>query len=153
MARALVAYASKHGSTREVAERIASVLGGRGLTVDVTSAAGVRGPLDGYDLVVLGGALYSGRWHSGARRFLRKHRELAGIDTAVFGMGPRQDLEESWQAARTQLDRALRKQAWFHPCAKAVFGGVDPPKRSEHRDLRDWDAIASWAESLAVPGT
>src|SRR3954462_14122995 len=58
----LVAYATKHGSTREVAEAVAGTREQRGVDVDVLPAASA-GSLDGYDGVVLGGALYTGRWH------------------------------------------------------------------------------------------
>src|SRR5271169_5073510 len=50
----------------------------------------------GYDLVVFGAPLYSGRWHRDARRFLRRHRrELAAVPVAVFAMGPRTGTEEA----------------------------------------------------------
>lgn len=151
MARALVAYATRSGSTAEVAEAIAEALRRRELTVTVAPAARVRDPVDGYDLVVLGGALYSGRWQSGAPRFLRRHRhELDGMAVAVFGMGPRRDAEEAWQKSREQLNRALTKRSWLRPVAVTVFGGVDPPKKRERRDIRDWAAIEAWAEAIAA---
>jgi menaquinone-dependent protoporphyrinogen oxidase len=150
MTSALVAYATKGGSTAEVAEAIAATLRKRGLSVTVTRAGRARDRVDGYDLVVLGGALYSGRWHNGAHRFLRRHRrELDGTAVAVFGMGPRRDAEEAWQKARDQLNRALGKRPWLRPMAVTVFGGVDPPKKRDRRDIRDWDAIAAWADAIA----
>jgi len=98
---------------------------------------------------VLGGSIYSGRWHRGAQRFLRRHRrELKSPAVAVFGMGPRKNVQESWDTSKAQLERALSKQSWLHPVAVTVFGGVDPPKKTQHRDLRDWDAIRAWAETL-----
>lgn len=149
MKAALVAYATKSGSTREVAMAVADVLRGRGLFVMVAEAARVRERVDVYDLIVLGGAIYSGRWHKGAHRFLRRHRgELAAPAVAVFGMGPRDDLPGPWEASRLQLNRALSRHPWLHPATVAVFGGVDPPGKRQHRDLRDWDAIRAWAEAL-----
>lgn len=150
MGCALVAYASRSGSTAEVAEAIADVLRRREFTVMVAPAARVRDQVGDYDLVVLGGALYSGRWHSGAHRFLRRHRrELDGAAVAIFGMGPRRDAEEAWQKSREQLNRALSKRSWLRPVAITVFGGVDPPKKRERRDIRDWAAITAWAEAIA----
>jgi len=150
MKSVLIAYASKSGSTREVAAAIADVFRTRGWSATVAEAAYVRERASDYDLIVLGGAIYSGRWHSGARKFLRRHRrELDKAPVAVFGMGPRQDAQEAWDASRTQLQRALGKLPWFHPVAVAVFGGVDPPKKRQHRDIRDWDAIRTWADELA----
>ncbi|MGW4528792.1 flavodoxin domain-containing protein [Amycolatopsis sp. NPDC004378] len=117
--------------------------------VDLRPARRARESLAGRDLVVLGDALYSGRWHRDAHRFLKQHRrELAtGVPVAVFGMGPRTDDEDAWSRSRAQLDRAVAKRSWLHPVAVTVFGGVDPPRRTnrQRRDLRDWDAIRNWA--------
>lgn len=149
MEAALVAYATKGGSTREVAMAIAQTLRSRGLSVAVAEAAHVRERVKDYDLIVLGGAIYSGRWHRGAQRFLRRHRrELKTPAVAIFGMGPREDVQEAWETSRAQLQKALAKQPWLHPVAVTVFGGVDPPKKRGHRDLRDWNAIRAWAETL-----
>lgn len=152
----LVAHASKHGSTREVAEAVAAVLEQRGVAVDVQPAAVVDdvGP---YDAVVLGGALYFGRWHADARAFLERHRAvLAPLPLAVFALGPVGDtgtLEES----RAELDRALAGTPELEPFAVGVFGGViDPSKlrfplsRMKAQDSRDWDAIRAWAEAVAA---
>ena len=140
MSTVLVVYATKHGSTRDVADVIATTLGERGCEVDLHPASEIRKTLAGADLVVLGAPLYSGRWHNDAHRFLKRHRaELVSIPVAAYGMGPRNDTDEAWQAARTQLNDALTKHGWLTPAAVAVFGGVDPPKRRIvlKRDLRD----------------
>jgi menaquinone-dependent protoporphyrinogen oxidase len=154
MRSVLIAYASKSGSTREVAVEIADVFRRRGWSATVAEAAHVRERASDYDLVVLGGAIYSGRWHSGARRFLRKHRqELGRTAVAVFGMGPRENDSDAWESSRAQLSGALSKHSWLRPLAVTVFGGVDPPKKAQHRDLRNWEAIRAWADELARPAT
>jgi menaquinone-dependent protoporphyrinogen oxidase len=148
----LVAYASKHGSTREVAEVICATLQERGDRVELRPADDVRGSIGRPDLVVLGGAIYAGGWHHDAHRFLRKHRrELSEVPLAVFGMGPRVGTEEGWQRSRGQLDQALAKRGWLTPVAVTVFGGVDPVERKgdPRRDLRDWDVIRAWAGEVA----
>ena len=149
--RVLVVYATRHGSTGEVAGVVARTMVERHATVELRPAGEVRGPVAGYDLVVLGGALYSGRWHRDAHRFLKRHRrELAGTPVAVFAMGPRADVADAWQRSREQLDRALAKRAWLDPVAVQVFGGVDPaPRRNRpRRDLRDLDAIQAWGAQV-----
>ena len=154
-----VAYATKHGSTREVAETIACTLKALGVGVEFGEAREVRsqpshgpGQARRWTLVVLGAPLYSGRWHRDAHRFLRRHRkELAGVPVAVFGMGPRNDDVLAWERSRTQLDRALAKHSWLTPTAVMVFGGVDPPDKRPRRDLRDWTKIDAWAASIADP--
>lgn len=151
MSRVLVAYATRNGSTQQVAEAIGAVALASGAEVRVEPAASVREPLAGWDLIVLGGCLYSGRWHHDAHRFLRRHRrELASVPVAVFGMGPRRDDEEAWQGSRAQLDRALSRRSWLVPVAVGVFGGVDPPRhnRAARRDMRDWTEIGDWARKV-----
>lgn len=152
----LLAFATRHGSTAEVGRFIADHLGMRGLAVDTVHAREVRGPVAGYDLVVLGGALYSGRWHRDAQRFLKRHRgELDNLPIAVFGMGPRNPTPEAFAASEAQLKRALARRGWLRPVATAVFGGVDPPSRrpEKRRDARDWAAIEAWSGSLLAGGT
>jgi menaquinone-dependent protoporphyrinogen IX oxidase len=154
MAQMLVVHASRHGSTTEVAVRIAEHLRQAGHQVDLQDAGRVTTPVDGYQLVVVGGAIYSGRWHAGAHRFLKRHRsELAGVPVAVFGMGPRRDEAESWVRSRAQLDRVVAKRGWLRPIAVTVFGGVDPKPRRDQppRDLRDWNAIDTWIDELPLP--
>ena len=154
MSEVLVAFATRNGSTQAVAEVVAATMTAAGKTVELRPAREVRGPLGQWDLVVLGAPIYSGRWHGDAHRFLKRHRrELGRVPVAVFGMGPRSGTEEGWNSSRRQLDRALAKRGWFAPAAVALFGGVDPPKRRhERRDLRDWDAIRSWAAALPSEG-
>jgi len=72
MTRTLVAYAGKHGSTEEVAVRVAQRLCDRGHDAELKPAWQVAS-VDDLDCVVLGGALYMGRWHANARRFVRRH--------------------------------------------------------------------------------
>jgi menaquinone-dependent protoporphyrinogen oxidase len=148
----LVVYATKHGSTREVAEAISATLQEHGAEVELRSARDVRERIGGRDLIVLGGAIYSGRWHNDAHRFLKRHRkELLNVPVAVFGMGPRNSSEDAWRRSRGQLDRALAKREWLRPATVALFGGVDPPKREgeARRDLRDWDAVRAWAGEVS----
>ena len=144
----LVAYATKNGSTQQVADAIAETIRSAGARVDCLPARGVRKTIDAFDLVVVGAPLYSGRWHRDAHRFLKRHRrELPAV--AVFAMGPRSGDAEAWSRSRIQLDRALAKYSWLTPTSIRLFGGVDPPRKSTHRDLRDWADVSDWAESLA----
>ena len=152
----LVAYATKRESTHEVADAVAARLRELGHEVNVWPAADI-GMLRPYGAVVLGGALYAGRWHRDARRFVATHRdELAKRPVAVYAMGPLKLEPADVRGSREQLDRALAKEPWLEPVSVAVFGGViDPAKmrfpltRMEAADARDWDAIRSWADELA----
>ena len=155
--RILVAHASRHGSTREVAEAVAATLRAHDFAVDVM-AAGEVGLLRQYAGVVLGGALYTGRLHKDARGFLARHRDaLAGRTLAVFALGPRTLAPDDIAGSRAQLDRALRGVPELVPVSVAVFGGVVKPEnlrfpfnRMPASDARDWAAIDAWAGELAL---
>jgi menaquinone-dependent protoporphyrinogen oxidase len=163
MAKVLVAYATKYGSTGEVAEAIAGRLRGRGLDAIATPTESVKG-LDGFSAVVLGTALYFFRWRGAAHRFLRHNRRaLQNVPVAVFGLGPIEDTPEQYTGAREHLDKGLTKHPWLSPVAVAVFGGKLDPQQLRFPDnnpairqmgavdLRDWEAIAGWADELVDP--
>lgn len=160
----LVAYASTHGSTQEVAERVAATLSERGLKVDLQPARSVRS-LEGYSAVVLGAPLYMFHWHKDAFRFLSRHRTvLLRRRVAVFAGGPFGKGDEAeWEEIRKQLNKELAKVAWLSPVAVEVVGGKFDPtklrfpynlipalKQVPANDLRDWDAIRAWANNLAL---
>ena len=153
----LVTYATKYGSRREVAEAIAATLSAYGLQTEMRSAREVRS-LDGYSAVVLGAALYIGRWHKDARRFLKRHRAaLSRLPVAIFALGPLSTAEKEWQDARIQLDQTLATASWLAPVAVELFGGaVNPAKlrfpfnHMPAGDARDWTAIRAWASELGA---
>jgi len=153
----LVAFGSKRGSTREVAEAIALKLRQAGREVELRCGRKIE-DLTPYDGVVLGGALYFGRWHNDAVRFLLKHRQkLSELPVAVFALGPQTAEQEDLAKSRAELQKALRQAPEVEPRTVAVFGGViDPGKfrfplsRMQASDARDWDAIDEWADDVAT---
>jgi len=163
----LVVYASRYGSTQEVAEKVAATLRESGLEVDVRPTRQVRA-LEGYRAVVLGAPLYIGSWLKDARRFLTQHQAaLAKLPVAVFTLGPTQ-ADEEMAEVRVQLDNQLAKYPWLKPVAAELFGGkydptklrfpdslltispVSPLHDMPAGDIRDWDAIRAWASALAA---
>ena len=146
----LIAYGSKHGSTAETAERIGEMLRERGLEVDIQEAARVK-TLDGYGPVIVGGSIYTGRWHPDSKAFVK--RFAAGLATrpvAYFAMGPKSSSDEDLGAAREQLARYKLEPL-------TVFGGViDPAKlhfpfsKLTATDARDWEAIETFAEEFTA---
>ena len=158
----LVAYATRYGSTQEVAKAIAETLRKSGLGVEVQPMREVR-TLEGYDAVVLGAALYMYRWHKDARRFLSRHRTaLMELPVAIFALGPVKDPrdEEEWRNSRDQLDKELAMHAWLKPVAVEILGGKFDPAllrfplnlfagSEPASDIRDWEAIGAWAGDLA----
>ncbi len=165
--KVLVAYASKYGSTKEVADAVAGSLREHGLVVDLQPAGKVRS-LDGYKAAVLGAAIYYGMWHKDAVSFLvRNQAALARCSVAVFALGPNSPDENEWWGCRAQLDKELAKFPCLKPVATELFGGRYParlrfpdsivaalPASPMHgkppSDVRDWTAISAWAGSLAA---
>ena len=87
----LVAYATKHGATAEIAEKIGQVLRQAGLRTDVLPAdpAFGRSDLVAYKAVVLGSAVYIGRWRKEAVKFLQANEAaLAEKPVWLFSSGP-----------------------------------------------------------------
>ena len=163
MSRVLVAYASKHGSTAEIAEVIADTLRGAGLDVDCVDAGAVRS-VERYDAVVLGSAVYIKRWRGDAKRFLRRHRRtLARRPFWVFSSGPVGEPTGEEDQAWLEPPRTMRKVEQLGAREHVVFGGRMPPDARgpagramaegippEYRDRRDWNEIRAWAERVAA---
>ena len=165
---ALVAYASRYGSTTEVAEAIGRTLGEAERQVDVRHVDEVDDIAD-YGLVVLGGPIRYDRWMPGAVGFVRRHRgQLATSPTAFFFTC----LAMSKPGARAtraadRYEHAIRAIApEIEPQAVGRFAGVldyarMPPlnravvralltlRGAEAGDHRDWGRITSWARDLA----
>jgi menaquinone-dependent protoporphyrinogen oxidase len=160
----LVAYATRYGSTQEVAEVVAATLRERGLAVDIQPAREVRS-LEGYRAVVLGAPFYMFHWLKDARRFVSRHRAaLSERPVAVFALGPLPNTDEKgWQECRAQFQKELAQYPWLNPVAQEMFGGKFDPaalrfpykyipaiKKMPAGDVRDWAAIRAWAGNLAA---
>lgn len=158
----LVAYATKHGATREIAEKIGQVLQEAGLKVDVKPVESVNN-LDGYSAVVLGSAVYAGMWRKEAVDFLEvNEKKLAERAVWLFSSGPTGEgdpveLMKGWSfpdAQRPIADRiGPREIALFHGeidlkdlnlAEKLIVKGVKAPAG----DFRDWQAITTWAAKI-----
>ncbi|HET7485531.1 MAG TPA: flavodoxin domain-containing protein [Solirubrobacterales bacterium] len=158
----LVAYASKRGSTAEIAEAISGVLRRDGISVDCEAVGDVKS-VDPYDAVILGSAVYIKRWRGDAKHFLRQHRRaLAQRPFWVFSSGPAGDPAEDrpeWAEPASIVEKVERLGGRGH----VVFGGRLPVEPhgpiekamvqntpAEYRDRRDWDEIRAWATSIAA---
>ncbi|MHB0977662.1 MAG: flavodoxin domain-containing protein [Candidatus Aquicultorales bacterium] len=161
----LVAYATRYGSTGEVADAVGDGLRERGLDVEIRAMRDVRS-VETYKAAVLGSAFYIGSMLKEAKLFLEQHRSsLEKIPVAFFALGPI-SADEELEEARSQLDQALAQAPWLKPVAAEMFiGKYDPSKLRltdkliaalpasplhgvKARDDRDWDAIRNWTESL-----
>ena len=160
----LVAYASKCGSTGEVAEAVAQVLAKSGAVVDVRRVQDVRN-IEGYSAVVIGSAARMQKLLPEAVRFAEKHRKaLQNVKTAYFsvGIGMKEDTTKSREETAVYLQPLCQVRA---PSASlGMFGGKIDVSKLEglyrlafsfakdampEGDWRNWDAINAWAEDTA----
>jgi menaquinone-dependent protoporphyrinogen oxidase len=160
----LIAYATKYGSTKEIAERIGEVIRQDGLSADVLPVQSVH-DVTPYAAVILGFAVYVGKWTKEAGEFLKANeKNLAERPLWLFSSGPTGegnpvDLVEGWQVPSDQQAIVERLQ----PRTIAIFhGNIEPDKvnfiekwavkslvKKPFGDFRDWNAITSWATSIA----
>lgn len=152
----LVTYASKHGSTQDIAERIAATLRRLGHEVIVQPVHAVENPA-AYEAVILGSAVYFGSWLKEATAFVRRHRdELAAHPVWLFSSGPLGDTPAADPKELTEF------QAAIHPHGHRTFVGsldrrnlsftermIVKAVKAPDGDFRDWDDINTWAESIA----
>lgn len=167
----LIVYASKYGSTAEIAQRIAAVMTTSGHTAQATPARQVR-TLDGVGAVVVGSAVYLGSWLKDASAFVDAHREqLRERPVWLFSSGPLPGAVVPDTIAQGAPDDGAPKNldALMHDLGARehrVFAGRLDPSHLKGRDRliralpagrgllpdvdgRQWDAIESWAHSIA----
>ncbi|HEY3682779.1 MAG TPA: flavodoxin domain-containing protein [Streptosporangiaceae bacterium] len=160
MTHVLVAVASRRGSTAELAEWIGEALRDDDgpVTADVRDAATVR-DLDPYDAVVLGSALYGGRWCRAARRFARRHRRaLLRRPVWLFSSGP---LDDSAGDGTLPAPAGVRRIGERLAANGVVtFGGALRPGTrgrlaraiADQRggDFRDRDQVRRWGRAVGA---
>lgn len=169
--KVLVAYATKHGATEGIAERIAETIKGAGLEV-VLAEAGTVGSVTEYDAFVIGSAAYMFHWQKSALDLVHRHRAvLAGKPTWLFSSGP---LGEPLDVqGRDQRVTAIPKDieelraalgARDHHVFFGAYAKDQKPKGLAERfvavmpaardalpdgDFRDWPEIEAWAAGIA----
>jgi menaquinone-dependent protoporphyrinogen oxidase len=155
----LVAAASRHGATQEIAEAIGRVLEEQGVEADVWPVDEVETPAT-YDACVLGSAVYVGNWLEAAREFVDAHGdELARKPTWLFSSGPigdppRPDAEHAVQIGEIREKTGARDHRLFAGrLDKRLLGfgerAVVLAFRAAEGDFRDWEEIESWAREIA----
>lgn len=170
--KVLVAFATRHGATKGIAERVAQTLGQRGHEVTLRPVEQAD-RLDEYDAFVVGSAAYMGGWLREATQFVRRNQTvLAGRPTWLFSSGPI-GAETVDKSGRDVLETTRpREFAEFAELVRprdmhVMFGAWDPtappvgiaerimaltPARSAlpAGDFRDWAAIEAWADRIAA---
>ncbi|HEY5947324.1 MAG TPA: flavodoxin domain-containing protein [Kofleriaceae bacterium] len=153
----LVAYGSKRGGTHEIAATIAEVLLNEGIDAELAEAEQVRS-FEGYDAVILGGALYMNRWHRDARKLITHHAsELRALPVWLFSSGPlddsanERDLPATHQVTELMERIGARGHVMFggrlEPDAKGFPASAMAKKMAG--DWREWHKIKAWAADVA----
>lgn len=153
----MVVVASKHGSTAEIGEHIASTLQNRGVSAHVKDVSDASGWLYETDNVVLGIPVYQQKLWGPGRLFLEANQtELAGKPLFLFAVG-----------GGPSLAPELTEQLRSYPHREVTYfrGAIDAEKLSfleklmlkvakapENADLRDWPGIEDWSRSLLAYG-
>ncbi len=156
--RVLVAAASKHGGTAEIARAIGSALTEARLDAEVRPVEEVT-TLESYDAVVLGSGVYMGRWLEPARRFVERNgRALATRPVWLFSSGPLGDppkpaeepgdvlgLIETTHARDHRTFPGVMDRSGLGLRERAIVAAVRAPAG----DYRPWDEIRAWAFGIA----
>ncbi|WFN34668.1 flavodoxin domain-containing protein [Methanogenium sp. S4BF] len=159
--RVLIAYATKYGTTKEIAEEIQDVLGEKGIESDLISVL-ETGRIDAYDAVILGSPVYMGKMLVEAREFCKQYRPyLMDKWLAIFVDGisccpPGSTDISPLIAAIDEMYEYVR------PAMKTGFAGAFSPTdlseadaqiagmvRPPVGDFRDHEAIRVWAQEVA----
>ncbi|WP_394771265.1 flavodoxin domain-containing protein [Lacisediminihabitans sp.] len=166
----LVAYASKYGSTEEIAERIAGRLRDLGQNALAVPAEAAGDPA-GYDAIIVGSAVYLGSWRKEATEFVRHNREtLSARPVWLFSSGPLGTESTDVNGKDVQAEARPKEIDEFEreisPRGSHVFFGVLDPDKLAGRDrlmrrlppvreilpegdFRHWDEVDAWATSIA----
>lgn len=144
----LIAYASKMGGTSGLAEMLGGELTRLGHEAGVRPANQVESIAD-FDAVIVGGALYIWRWHTDARRFVKRFQtSLRERPVWLFSSGP---LDESARDGEIPPVRFVRKTiARIGARGHMTFGGrlTDESRGLPVGDWRDPDQVRKWAEHI-----
>ena len=158
--RALVAVASRHGSTRGIAAAIAEELRAAGLEADLSDAGDVTSVAE-YDALVVGSAVYMGGWMPEAKRFVEHFEpQLAAMPVWLFSSGPLGDEEPQPDGDPSGLHELIERT---HARGHRNFTGkldrnelglgerlIAKMVHAPEGDFRDWDAIRAWARKIAA---
>jgi len=162
----LVTYASRAGSTTEIAESISKTLNQSGVKVDLLPMQDVK-DLSPYRAVIVGSAIRKSKWLPEAMQFVQSHRaELAKKPFATFTVCITLAISNSDQYRQAVAGWIEPVRAQVRPVSEGLFPGrLDFSKLPvtfdtllfravvafgiiPKGDRRDWNAIRAWAENL-----
>lgn len=164
----LIAYATRSGSTAEVAESIAATLREAGLWADLAPVGKVES-FQGTTALIFGAPLYIGKFPRDFHQFLVRHRlALTRLHPFCFVLGPTRHEPGDFEAARKQAEQQFARYPWLHLAGLQIFGGrwdanwlpfpfslarrlpFNPLAKVPGEDIRDWNAIHDWSLTIAA---
>ena len=154
----LVTVASRHGSTSMIGDAIREELVATGVTTHLLEPDLVK-DISQYDAVVLGSAVYAGRWLKPASAFAKRFEaDLSRKAVWLFSSGPIGEPHKPTQPAAEALELAQRLGARDH---QVFEGRIEPDLlglverttlrmvKAETGDFRPWVAITVWARRIS----
>jgi menaquinone-dependent protoporphyrinogen oxidase len=157
-ARVLVSAGSKHGATAEIASRIASRLEESGCDVTFSPPAEAI-DAEKFDAIVLGSAVYAGRWTADAKELAHAVGRLDPVPPVwLFSSGPvgdppkpEEDPVDVSEIFTTTRAREHHLFAGKIDKSKLNFGerAIVKALKVPEGDFRDWDDIDQWASGIA----
>ena len=160
--RILVTYATRAGSTSEVAASIGVTLSQRGFAVDVKPVKDNPTPT-GYQAVIMGSAIRMGNWLPEAVDYIKKNSlALNGMPIALFTVHMLNTAEdETSRAARLAYLDAVRPL--LTRAEETFFAGkfdfsrlsfldrmISKMVKAVEGDARDWNKINAWANTIQL---
>lgn len=158
--KVLITAASKHGSTTEIAWAIRGHLVEAGLQAVVVHPDEIT-ELTGYDAVVVGSAVYAGRWLAPAKHLVDRLRtRLGDVPVWLFSSGPVGDPpvpdgDDAVDVTQIVAATGARDHRLF--AGRIDMGTLGFTERAMVRalrvpegDFRDWPAIAAWSRDIAA---
>jgi menaquinone-dependent protoporphyrinogen oxidase len=170
----LILYASTHGHTAKIADRLAQTVQVAGAAADVIDAHEAPEDLSRYDAVIVGGSIHAGRYQRDVRDWIKRHaNELSATPSAFFSvcLTAADDTDESRSASRTYIDEMMEETGWTPDRAVTFAGALQYReydfatrlvmrllmKRGHHEtdtsrdfDYTDWDAVGRFGEDCVA---
>lgn len=164
----LIAYASAHGSTKEIAAFIGRLFSAYNVEATVANVTDINS-VDGYDAYVLGSAIHGGLWLQEMCNFTDHFaRQLASkpsffwitciraLETDGYEHALKYYVDHNTLQAlnvrdvavftgKLNTDAITRQEQWYlvsNYDGRMTAGNIN-------NDFRDWQAIAAWAISIA----
>lgn len=158
--RILVTYATRAGSTDEVAAAIGETIGARGFSVDVKPVK-ENPQVDGYQAVLVGSAIRFGQWLPEAVEFVKNNQQaLNRVPVALFTVHI-MNLGDDEQSRSNRMAYLSAVRPRIKPVDEVFFHGeIDPARlsflerligqivKAPVGDFRDWDKIRGWANAV-----